>query len=363
MAHGSEAPHTGGMDATRAGRALLGLAVLGLTSLGLTVPALAQATETVTVGTGAEAWYRPPPTCASPLGCGPVAAPPSPFAPGTLRVGFSAGAEEARTYVTLDLAALPAGTVPLGGTVTLPVATGPRDGTRSPETAKVRLCLVTSEIKDGVEGDVGPPPGIDCMVAQSPAPFTPAAEGVPAALTADLTPFAAAWAAGAPNLGLAVVPEEGVPPTDSWQVAFSQKDRMAEGVVPITAAVTFGSGAGGVSSDPFALLAPPPDSASAGALPFDSGSSFPDAGVDAGFAAPPSTSTLPLTSTPSSAPGPALAQQPATQAVAAQQPTEAFLLGGFAYPAVFLLPLVFAGVAAWAGRALTRDLTVGVDPV
>ncbi|CAA9222789.1 MAG: hypothetical protein AVDCRST_MAG57-680 [uncultured Blastococcus sp.] len=343
---------------------MLGLAVLGLSTLGSAVPALAQATETTTAGTGAEAWYRPPPTCASPLGCGPIAAPPSPFAPGTLRVGFSAGAEEARTYFTLDLAALPAGTVPLGGTVTLPVATGPRDGTRAPETAKVRLCLVTEEVKDGVEGDIGPPPAIDCMLAQSPAAFTPAAEAVPAALTADLTPFAAAWAAGTPNLGLAVVPAEGVPPTDSWQVAFSQKDRMAEGIVPITASVLFGSSAaatGGLFADPFALSPPPSDPAPPADLSFGSGSALPDPGVDSGFAAPPPTSTLPFPSTPSGAPGPAVAPQPATEAAAAQQPVAEFVLGGFAYPAVFLLPLVFAGVAAWAGRALTRDLAPRVD--
>jgi hypothetical protein len=40
----------------------------------------------------------------------------------------------------------------------------------------------------------------------------------------------------------------------------------------------------------------------------------------------------------------------------AQVPVAALLGGPFAYPAVFLLPLVMGAAVGWAGRALTREL-------
>lgn len=376
MAHLTSVAHTGAMTSSATHRFGLALALAGAALLGPALPVLAQAEpQSVQVGTAAEAWYRPPPSCESPLGCGTGAALPSPFPPGTLQVGVAAGVEESRAYVQLDVSALPPGAVPVGGTLTVPVGS-PADGSRAPETAKVRLCLVTGLVTDGVEGDVAEPPAIDCMAAQSPATFVPAADPQPAALTVDLAPFAAAWAAGALMQGLAVVPAEGVPPTDSWHVAFSRRDRMVEGAVPVSATLLLDSGSdtadadsaldlifGGeqsaapLDSSPSLDSSPPLDSSPS----FDSSFDSPPA-ADLSLSSPsfvaefPAVPELPSGSEPSATP-PALAQQPATQPVAALP--QVLTIGGFAYPAVFLLPLLLAGVAAWAGRALTRDLLPG----
>ena len=54
---------------------------------------------------------------------------------------------------------------------------------------------------------------------------------------------------------------------------------------------------------------------------------------------------------------PVIAPQAAPVAPAPQfQPTAAVTVGGFAYPAVFLLPILIAVACGWLGRALTRDL-------
>ena len=167
-------------------RVLLAVGVAGCTALGPAVAALAAGSGSLTTGPKAEAWYRTSPACALPTGCPPV---PSPYAAGTLHIGVDLGAETDRTVLQLDLTALPAGTKPAGGQLRVPVATGSQDGTRSPETAKIRACPVTAAVKD-TDGSYDPPPKADCDSASVDAVFVPAAGAAPAAFTVDLSALA-----------------------------------------------------------------------------------------------------------------------------------------------------------------------------
>jgi hypothetical protein len=42
------------------------------------------------------------------------------------------------------------------------------------------------------------------------------------------------------------------------------------------------------------------------------------------------------------------------------QPAAAVTVGGYAYPGVFLLPILLAIAGGWLARSLTRDLTPAV---
>lgn len=333
-----------------ASRALLALCVTTGTALGPALPALAAASGEATVKPAAEAWYRTTPACGLPTGCADLTGAPSQYSPETLHVGVNAGAEEARTYLRLDLAPLPAGTKPTGGTLLLPVATGSNDGTRAPETAEFQACAVNGEVTD-VDGSFAQPPEADCEAASAPATFVPAEGENPPAFTVDLATFPAAWEGGATPGALALLPAAETAPPDSWHVAFSQRDRTGDGVVPISAALAFVSASLDTSSSPAPVVEPPPfepaptfGSGDVGTT-FDSGSSF---------AAPPLTVDTPLLPEPVAQAAPAPETAPAQQ----QQvvPVASFVQGGFRYPAVFLLPLLLLAGASWIARALTRDL-------
>lgn len=320
-----------------------------------TAGASAQPTS-VKAAPSAEAWYRTVPAppaavpvpspCPLPVGCSPglptplPTPPPSQYAAGTLHVGVLAGAEESRTYLTLDLSALPSGSQLSGGTLTLPIASDPQAGTASPDTAKLRACLVSDPVKDGVDGDVQTPPKADCATS-SPASYVAAAGQVPAQFKVDLAPFSSSWTGGSGSL--VIVPAAGLAPTDAFHVAFSRRDRKLAGAVPISAELT--------ATEPASVAAPPvslppadggaPLSANLSGVPLDSGVSF---------AAPPLAA--PVT--------PPIAAQPTPRVAApvVRRPVRAAFSGAFAYPVVFLLPLLVAGAVGWASRAFTRELVV-----
>ena len=336
----------------QAPRVLLGVCLTAGAVLGPALPALAAGSGIATVKPAAEAWYRTAPPCGLPTGCAPLSAAPSQYPPDTLHVGVNAGTEEARTYLQLDLAQLPAGTKPSGGTLLLPVA-GSDDGTRAPQTAKLRACAVKDEVKDEVQGSFAAPPAADCETASVEAVFVAAAGENPAAFTVDLATLTAAWESGAQPGALALLPAEGTAPPDSWHVAFSDRTRTGEDVVPITAALAFVSASFDTSSQPAPTVAPPPfEPAPAPALGSSSGST--DFGGETTFAAPVLTGSAPLLPAPAAQAAPAPAAAPAQQQVVPV--AQSFVQGGFRYPAVFLLPLLLAVGAGWLGRALTRDL-------
>lgn len=327
-------------------RAALALAIACGAALGpATVAHAAPGSGSVTTAPEAEAWYQAAPVCTLPTGC--PAGPPSPYAADTLHVGVVAGQEESRTFLQLDLSALPAGTKPAGGQLRLPVASGSRDGTRAPETAKLRACAVTEPVED-VDGEVGTGPKMDCDAGSVEAVFVPAADEAPAAFTVDLADLASTWITSAAPGALALLPAEEVAPAESWHVAFSDRTREGEDVAKITAAVSYVATAVDVSEAPPAAVSAPVDSGFSAPSSFDSGEVF---------AAPPSTfdapNTLPQIETAPQRAMPAPAPQAALQQVL---PVASFVDAGFRYPAVFLLPLLFAVAVGWLARALTRDL-------
>lgn len=331
-------------------RLLLSLSLAAGAVLGPTLPALAAGSGTTTVRPSAEGWYRTTPACTLPTGCAALPA-PSQYSPDTLHVGVHAGTEEARTYLQLDLTQLPSGTRPSGGTLLLPVAAGSNDGTRAPETAELRACAVTGEVSD-VDGSFATPPAADCETAEAAATFVPAAGENPAAFTVDLAPLIFAWDSAATPGALALVPATETAPPDSWHVAFSDRTRTGDAVVPITAAVAFVSAS--LATETIAVpsvAAPAFEPAPAPAFASSSG-----VDVDAGtsVAAPALSDQAPLLPAPvaQAAPGP-VTTAPVQQVVPVAQ---SVVQGGFRYPAVFLLPLLLAVGAGWLGRAMTRDL-------
>ena len=343
-------------------RVLLGVSLTAVSVLGPALPALAVGSGTATVKPTAEAWYRVPLACTLLTGCADLTGAPM-YSPGTLHVGVNAGTEEARTYLQLDLASLPSGTKPFGGTLLLPLATATSDGTRAPETAKMQACAVTGEVTD-VDGSFQAPPRAECEIASVPATFVPAEGENPAAFTVDLASLTAAWEGSATPGALALLPARETAPPDSWHAAFSRRDRTGQGVVPISAALSFVSAPLDTSSAAPPVVPPPPFEPapapafdSPGATSFDSGGTSFDSGGGTSFAAPPLSVDTPLAQAPAaqSQQAPVIAGPSQQQAV----PVASFVPSGFRYPGVFLLPLLLVVGASWIARALTRDLVIG----
>ena len=291
--------------------------------------------HTVTVGDLAEAWYSAAPVgiCTTPLGCPPEQAPTSPYPADTLHVGVAGGQETARTYLSPDLSVVDTGAQLLTAVMTIPVATGSTDGTASPDTAHVTVCLVTSPITDGQQGSTQAPPKTDCTKSAK-ATY----DAKKSTLTVDLGVFTEAWSTGTLPYGVALVPDpKNGQPSDAWHIAINGRKRAAsphvQTVLTYTApdlAPSFGipttaSGSGSSTSS-----VPPPVSAPPAQLP------------------PPSTGTPPVT------PPLVAGQQPAATAVA-QQPV-AFARG--APPAIaFVAPLLLLAGGFFFARVFTRDAT------
>jgi hypothetical protein len=332
-------------DMKAASRVLSGLWLTGVMVLAPAAAAAAAGSGTVVVKPSAEAWYRSTPACALPIGCVDATGAPSPYTANTLHVGVFAGQEEARTYLQLDLTALPAGTKPSGGTLLLPVAGGTGSGTRSADAATMQACAVKAPVEDA-DGSFATPPEADCEAASAPATFAPAEGEEPASFTVSLAALTAAWEGGSTAGAIALLPAADTAPPATWHVAFSSREREGEGVVPISARLSYVSAAVETNVEPAPFVPPPPfEPAPAFEAPssFDSGSSF---------AAPPLTVDTPIAPQPEPQPAP-VAAAPQQQVV----PVASVLDTSFRYPGVFLLPLLFGALAAWLGRAMTRDLT------
>ena len=327
----------------------------GLTAaaLVLPVPVASAQTAPVTSPMAAESWYRTTPldvpSDGNPLCDLPVAAActpvpevgvPSQYAADTLHVGVTGGSEESRSFVSLNLSVLPVGAEIAGGTLFLPVATDPQSGTVLPETATLRACLVTAAVKDAVDGAITGAPDADCDTT-SPATFRAAEGAQPPVFSIDLAPFAQTWRFGAASLAL--VPAEEQAEGATWHVAFSRRERQADGAVPITAKLELRDAGAGFDLGPLDDGPSPASVGVPGSSGFDSGS-LPASDPGTSFAAPP---------IPDAASSPAASTAGPPQGTV---PVASVLSGPFSYPAVFLLPLLAAVAVGWAGRAFTRDL-------
>jgi len=289
------------------------------------VPASGAQATTVTIQDRAEGWYASAPVglCSSPLGCPPSQAPTSPYPADTLHVGVAGGQETARTYLVPDLSSLPLGATPQSGVMTLPVATQTGDGTVAESSAKLLACLAKAPVLDGTAGSSATPPAIDCGTAEGLV-FNAAKE----TFTLDLTPFLAAWAHGAAEDGIVVMPSRTSQPTDVWHVAFNGHKRA--GTAHVASSVSL--------SDEGSSLPAPVPSAPAPAAPAPAPIAMPAAPAQGVVpAAPPVVAGNP---------------QPAPQAyqqVSFSRP--------FQYPMAFLLPIALLAGAVFFGRLFTRDAT------
>ena len=303
-----------------------GLLLLALVGLVVMPTSPARAAEAF-ASTSDEAWYAPPPTCALPTGCGPTESLPplSRYPAGTLHVGVTAGLEDARTYLKLDLGGVPFDATVTGGTLTLPVAPA-ADGTSSPEMAQVAACFVTAPFAPA-EGSVAPPPAVDCSTTAT-AVYEP---GPPAVLTVDLAAFTARWGAGETNNGIALLPAAGTAPGTTWHVAFSAKSRTGSDVPAASARLTY---------DPALPTVP---------------EAVPDVVEDEGLILP---GPLGDFAVPAPVPSPAAAIVEQSKLPDRVQPAAFIGGGGFAYPVVLALPLLLLGLGGYLGWALTRPVTV-----
>jgi len=282
-----------------------------------------------------DGWYAPPPTCASPIGCGPVSPTPPPvdrYPAHTLHVGVTGGIEDARTYLKFD-PALPDGATPTTSKLTIPIAPS-GDGSVQPDTAIVIACLATAPFTPG-SGTIAAPPTVDCNTS-APAEY---AAGPPATLTVDLVPFLTRWK-DAPNNGIALLPSPRTAPGTTWHVAFSAHDRAGSDVLPARIDLAY---------DPAPAAAPAATEPEPEPLPdVVSGGS----GIG-GFLG----SSL-VTPQPSSAAAPIVDESKVPRVV--PRPRLVGQVGGpgFAYPVVFAAPLVLLVLGGYFGWALTQPVEV-----
>ncbi|HVV77220.1 MAG TPA: hypothetical protein VHC43_14410 [Mycobacteriales bacterium] len=286
-------------------------------------------TRTVKVGDDTEAWYQVLPIgiCSTPLGCPPplplpVPGPDTIYPAGTLHVGAALGVEISRTYLRPALYSLPADATLTDAVATIPIDSDIKAGTIDAGSADIQACLVTAPVTDGVQGSLEDPPAVDCNVKSK---VTTTVSGD--ALTVDLAPLIAAWHAGKPDSGFALVPVLGsLGNLAVWQLALN--GRMA-GAPHISYEVTYTVPA-----------APAVTPTSAAPVPVAS-----TAAVGPPQAIPPAVAAV----VPPAAPAPVLAEpQPVAQVTSTT---------GFKYSAVFLMPLAFLFALAFLGRTFTRDAT------
>lgn len=335
------------MRSRHAVRLVTATLVAGSAALGFMPMAQASSDRTITPST--EAWYQPNPTCLLPAGCLttgslPVAPPadiPSlpaanPYPAGTLHVGVAGGQESARTYLRYPLEQLEGANV-TSATLSIPLDVNAQNGSATPEASKVLICETSSSRIDATEGTIDAPPPLDCAVSvpmkyvATPQPHLEATLGQMAADLPGIT-------------GLVLLPDASkTAQSDAWQVVFSAHTRAdAAKTAPATLTVTVeeGNDDGDLVVDtPIDEELPPVDVPQAGGI----------TGVvpvtNTGFADVP-TVQAPVTS--------AVAPTVETPQAAATEPK--LVTVGYAYPAVWLLPLAFLVLVPLVARALTKDL-------
>jgi hypothetical protein len=291
----------------------------------------AATTQTMTLGDSVEAWYATSPVdpCSSPLGCPPSPVPTSAYPADTLHVGVAGGQETARTYVLPDLSSLPFGAILQSGVMTLPVATGTTDGTNSPASARIKVCLATTPATDGTQGSSATPPKVDCAISTE-AKY----DATKSLFTIDLTPFLTGWSSGAPE-DLALIPDAtSAQPTDAWHVTFNGRNRAAAPHISSVLTVSIPATTGGGTTTTSTATAVP----LAQAIPPVAPVTLPSAPAVTG----PTAQAPTVAGTPRPTPV-------ATQPVAFAAP--------FQYPLAFLAPLALLAGAVFFVRLFTADPT------
>ena len=312
--------------------------LLAVPAAGAPLPADDKAARTVTVADTAEAWFATSPVdiCTTPLGCPPAQAPTSPYPADTLHVGVAGGQETARSYLLPDTSMLFEAASITSATMTLPIASGSTDGTQSPGAAHVVACLAAEPFPDGEQGSTQTPAKTDCSVSAKAS-----YDAKKSVLTIDLTGAFAAWHAGRPPFGVALLPDpKSAQPTDAWHLTINGHKRSGTKHVQTTVVYTPGPA---VDSG---AAAPPAGTVSGGTTGGSVSAGGPPPVASSGSLPPPSSSA------PAEVPPVVAGQQPAPQAV---QPV-AFARG--APPAMaFVVPVLLLAAGVFFARVFTRDAT------
>lgn len=281
--------------------------------------------------TSAESWYVVRPACPAPADCTASAGEANPYPPGTLHIAVQGGTETLRTYLELDLAAVPDDARLAGGTLRLPVA-GSDAGSVQPEAAQLQACIVHDDL-ESVEGSTSVPPSYSCG-ASADARYEPADGDRSPAFVVDLAPFAAFADNG--TIGLALIPAaEALTPPTTWHVAINGTAREGD-VERVTVALDVDEQA--TTTPTTAMPSPPPIAADTDASPSFVASAPP------AVAAPPRP--------------PASGEVLAQVAEPVVTPAAATTARGFEQPGVFALPLVALAIAGYLAWALTRPIAV-----
>jgi hypothetical protein len=321
-----------------------------LVALGLLSWPAAAAAQSITVDSSAEAWYREAPTPAGDEGpeapdpCGtlgscPAPVPAAPTEPptgaayplGTLHVEATAGESTAHAYITPDLTYLPVGTTLLSGSLTLPVSQRENAGSYQVGDAKIVACLTTEPVTDDVYGGTGKAPAFDCEQATAKATYDKKARS----FGVDLGAFLDAWSAGAPNYGVALVPDPDLGPQAAWHATLNG-DETEQGK-PASAEIFY-------RTTPLEAPVETPDSLQAPAAPLTGGTTSGSAGIGA---------PVPAQTSPQAGAAPQVAPASAAQ----QAPYSLVTSPWYTYRGVVFLPLAFLVALSLTGRSLTRPLS------
>lgn len=279
-----------------------------------------------------EAWYH---MAASDLNAAPLTGTPtfSPYPEKTLHIGASAGKEDSRTYLVLDVTDLPFGATITGGKLVLALD---EENSTTPQDAGMQACYVAKPPEKSVEGSFDTPPKPDCSISskatyrKKPRPY----------FVVDLAAFVSTLTSAAG--GIALMPTEKTSEESaSWHVSLYAKKNATKQAVAIAALLEFVTvdidtpGITGINGSP------------GGA---DSGSSFQP--VDTGSAGFPLGGSLdmgePTTSDSSEPPQPVAAGSDL-----AAQPTMSLAPR---YTGVWYLPVALLVGAVFVGHLLTRKI-------
>lgn len=335
----------------RRGRTVLALGVAVSALLASDGPGQAAAADDVEVTSVVEAWYTTP--AAQQLCAAPVCEPPSetdPLPPPLLHIGYAAGQQTDRTFVVLDLSTVPSDAAVADGELTLPLA-APPTGNVPPEDAVIVACPVYDEVSFA-SGTPGAGPGYVCAT-QVAARYEAAASPVDGhgRLVVDLQPFAAAWNAG-DSPALALVPAL-TQALGSWRFALQGRPD-AEAASPITAVLVVEE-----KEHDDEEKKEPPSPPDPGPEPDDTGTEpSPPATVAGGQGT--GDDGLPMVPEPPVT-EPEGSQEISPVAAVDESPSSGTF--GFAYPGIFLLPIVALAAVALVGRSLVFEIPrlVAVD--
>ncbi len=345
-------------------RAMFPLAALGLV---LAAPAAAadpagtQVVGSVTLTPTVDAWFSRG-ACAAGAPCsGPPMVSPAPVYPAhSMHVALTGGSEADRSYLVFALGAVPHSATITGGTLTVPLDANPSDGALDEQAAHVTVCAVTTPVASA-EGSTATPPGTDCTLSA-----TAAYSGVPTPrLVADLGALAPVLPTAQ---GLALLPVA-TAARDTWQVVYAGHAEKAAPAKPAQALISYSEtvsvGAQPTPGSPGPLGAGQPPLATPAArqeplAPSTATQATPSVGagstgvsptgaapVDAGSAVSRGSTSSPGRVPTASSVGGALGSSPGI----------GYVTVGYAYPVVWLLPLLVLVVGAVLARQLTEDLT------